>query len=314
MKNKIWRLLQASTHFIKFVWHNFVKDDCAYRASALAFVTLLAIVPSLIVTITVFSSFPLFQKLQAPLQNFIFANFLPNTGIVVQNYLEQFAHQVSHLSIFGILFLLFTAFLMMVTIERSMNTIWRVHTHRRLVNAFLLYWALFSLTPILLGLSLVASSYLFCFSMLQNKQVPSLLLSAAPYLLSFIGFTSLYTIVPNRSVQLRHTLCGGLVATILFESAKLSFAYYLSHFDFYQLLYGAFATLPLFFIWIYWVWLITLLGAEVSYGLSISALQPKTSIQHGKEHSHAHRRHQINKNSQKKGHQENGTLSEGRHL
>ena len=276
-KNIILRWMHTAFIFVRFVSKKFIEDDCPYRASALAFVTLLAIVPFMIVGFAIFSSFPVFQNLREPVQNFIFSNFVPNTGKVVQIYLLQFVDQVSRLSSLGIFFLLVTAFLLMFTIERSMNTIWRVNAHREAMSAFLLYWAILSLTPLFLGLSLGISSYLISCSLIVNHPVPPLLLNTAPSLFSFIGFTFLYVVVPNHPVKLRHGIIGGLIATILFESAKLGFAYYLTHYNFYQMLYGAFATIPIFFIWVYWVWLITLLGAEISYALSVNFKNPKTS-------------------------------------
>src|SRR3990167_9859882 len=268
-KQKITSWCHKCTIFIRFVGSNFIEDDCPYRASALAFVTLLAIVPLMIVGFAILSSFPVFQNLKEPLQDFIFANFVPNTGKIIQIYLQQFADQVPKLSIFGMAFLLITAFLLMFTIERSMNTIWHAHAHRKAATAFLLYWAILSLTPLFLGLSLAASSYLISCSLLIKHQVQPLLFNIAPYLFSFLGFTFLYVVVPNHPVKLRHGIIGGFIATLLFESAKQGFAYYLTHYNFYQMLYGAFATVPIFFIWVYWVWLITLLGAEISYGLSV---------------------------------------------
>lgn len=281
-KQKIITWLHKTVTFVRFIANNFIEDDCPYRASALAFVTLLAIVPFMIVGFAILSSFPVFQNLKEPLQNFIFTNFVPNTGKIIQIYLQQFASQVSKLSIFGIAFLLITAFLLMFTIERSMNTIWRAHAHREAVTAFLLYWAILSLTPLFLGLSLAASSYLVSCSLLVNNQVPPLLFNVAPYLFSFMGFTFLYVVVPNHPVKLHHGIIGGLVATVLFESAKQGFAYYLTHYNFYQLLYGAFATIPLFFIWVYWVWIITLLGAEITYALSVDFQHLKPRIENRK--------------------------------
>ena len=281
-KQKITSWCHKCTIFIRFVGSNFIEDDCPYRASALAFVTLLAIVPLMIVGFAILSSFPVFQNLKEPLQDFIFANFVPNTGKIIQIYLQQFANQVSKLSIFGMAFLLITAFLLMFTIERSMNTIWRAHAHRKAVTAFLLYWAILSLTPLCLGLSLAASSYLVSCSLLVKHQVPPFLFHFAPYLFSFLGFAFLYVVVPNHPVKLKHAIIGALIATFLFESAKQGFAYYLIHYNFYQLLYGAFATVPIFFIWVYWVWLITLLGAEISYALSVDYRHSKPRAQNCK--------------------------------
>ncbi|WP_419419378.1 YihY family inner membrane protein [Legionella sp. D16C41] len=255
--------------FIRFVINHFIEDDCAYRASALAFTTLLALVPLMTVGFSILSSFPVFHNFSGPIQDFIFENFVPATGKVVQNYVQDFATQVVKLPVWGVTFLFVTAILVMVTIERAMNKIWRVSSARKGVAAFLLYWAILSLGPILLGLSLAASSYLVSIPFLKDEQAPSFILNLLPFILSLTGFTFLYVIVPNRPVQFEHGFIGGLFATILFESAKQGFAYYLSHYNTYQLLYGAFAILPIFFIWVYWVWLITLLGAEVSYALSV---------------------------------------------
>lgn len=255
-------------YFIRFVIKHFFADDCPYRASALAFTSLLAVVPLMTVGFAILSSFPVFQGLSQPVQDFIFENFVPNTGKLVQNYLQQFAAQVSRLSIWGVAFLFVTAILLMVTIERAMNKIWRTTSARHGTAAFLLYWAILSLAPIFLGLSLAASSYLLSIFFFQNT-TPSLLLNIIPFLLSFIGFTFLYVIVPNCPVKLTHGLIGAFVTTTLFESAKEGFAFYLSHYNSYELLYGAFATVPIFFVWVYWVWFITLLGAEVSYALSV---------------------------------------------
>jgi membrane protein len=255
--------------FIRFVIVHFINDDCTYIASALAFTSLVAVVPLMTVSLAILSSFPVFQGLSQPVQDFIFENFVPTTGKVVQNYLQQFAAQVSNLSIWGVAILFVSAILVMVTIERSMNRIWRTSSARHGVTAFLLYWAILSLGPVLLGLSLAASSYLISIPLIKNYPAPSILASYTPFLLSLIGFTFLYVVVPNCSVKITHGLWGGLVAAILFESAKQAFVYYLTSYNTYRLLYGAFATIPIFFAWVYWIWVITLLGAEISYALSV---------------------------------------------
>ena len=193
---------------------------------------------------------------------------MPTTGKIIQNYLQVFADQVSKLSVIGVFFLFTVALLVMYTIESAMNKIWKVSSSRHGIPAFLLYWAIVSLAPFLLGISLAFSSYFLSIPLIANHDTP-LLLSYLPFLFSLLGFTFLYVIVPNCPVRLLHGFYGGLVAALLFESAKLAFGYYLSHYNTYQLLYGAFATVPIFFAWIYWVWIITLLGAEISYAFSV---------------------------------------------
>jgi membrane protein len=266
-----WQWLQQCGRFWWFVLNNFIEDDCSYRASALTFTSLLAIVPLMSTSFALLSAFPVFQELAGPIQDFIFENFVPATGKAVQQYLATFANQVSKLSIFGVAFLFVTAVLVMFTIEQSMNRIWKVRVQRRGSSAFLLYWAILSLAPALIGLSVAASSYLISLPLLKQQVnfSPSTFVHYMPLFLSLIGFTFLYLVVPNSSVKIRHGLAGALVAAALFEGAKQGFAYYLSQFHTYQLLYGAFAIVPIFFLWVYWVWFIILLGAEVSYALSV---------------------------------------------
>lgn len=264
-KNFLW----TSYRFIAFVAKHFIDDNCTYRASALAFTSLLAIVPLMSVGLSILSAFPVFQDLRDPLQNFIFENFVPATGKAVQSYLQQFTAQVSRMSISGVVFLFVTAILVMVTIENSLNNIWRVAKPRKGVPAFLLYWAILSLAPILLGLSIAATSWFVSMPFIKTHQPSNFLVSGIPVLFSFVAFTFMYVVVPNCVVGLRNAIWGGLLAAVLFEVAKHGFAWYLTRYNSYQLLYGAFALVPIFFIWVYWVWVITLLGAEISYALSV---------------------------------------------
>ncbi|WP_133131001.1 YihY family inner membrane protein [Legionella yabuuchiae] len=257
-------------HFVVFVVNHFIEDDCTYRASALTFTSLLAVVPLMSVSFSILSMFPVFDNLREPIQDFIFENFVPATGKAIQEYLLIFTKQVSKLSMIGVVFLIISALLVMYTIERSMNKIWRVSSARRGSSAFLLYWGILSLGPFLLGLSVAASSYIFSMPFTRQYHAPIVLIVLLPSILSLIGFTFLYVVVPNCRVQVMHGFSGALVATLLFESAKKGFAYYLSQYNTYELLYGAFAIIPIFFVWVYWVWLITLIGAEISYALAVN--------------------------------------------
>ncbi|WP_367607511.1 YihY family inner membrane protein [Legionella sp. W05-934-2] len=273
INNIVLQKFADSTRFIRFVIYHFFEDDCTYRASALAFTTLLALVPLMSVGLSILSTFPVFESFREPIQDFIFTNFVPATGKALQTYLAQFTNQVSQLSTTGVTFLVITAILLLVTIENAMNQIWRVSSPRGGVSAFLLYWTILSLSPVLLGLSMVASSYVLSMPYLQAHKPPIFLWTGLPFLLSFVGFSFLYIVVPNCKTKIANGLWGGLTAAILFETAKQGFAWYLSRYSTYQLLYGAFAIVPIFFIWIYWVWVVTLIGAEISYALSMSHLR-----------------------------------------
>ncbi len=270
---KPFKAIKAQTvilyRFITFVTRNFMKDDCTYYSSALTFTSLLAIVPLMSVSFSLLASFPMFQELRTPIQDFIFENFVPATGKVVQKYLLTFTAQASKLSISGVAFLFVTSVLLMFTIEQALNKIWKVRVQRQGTSAFLLYWAILSLTPILMGLSFAASSYVFSLPFIspEAKNQGLLLLHCAPFLLTLISLTFVYMVVPNCRVHFSHAFKGAFIASVLFEAAKQAFTWYLSSYNSYELLYGAFAILPVFFLWVYYVWLIVLLGAEVAFAL-----------------------------------------------
>jgi membrane protein len=259
---------------MSFIIYRFFADDCMYRASALTFTTLLALAPLMAVSFAILAAFPVYSEFAEPLQTFIFSNFVPATGEIIQYYLTQFATQASRLSWVGIGALLVTSVMVMFTIERALNVIWRVPVRRKGVGTFLLYWGILSLTPLLMGVGFATTSYVVSLSWfgggIEFGWLKTLLTTSMPFLLSWLTFTLLFIAVPNCKVKIWHGLVGALVTALLFEIAKWGFSFYWLQFNNYQLLYGAFAAIPLFFLWVYWVWLMVLVGAELTHALSAS--------------------------------------------
>lgn len=257
------------------VWRRFLEDECLRSAGMLAYTTLLAIVPLTAVTLAVISAFPVFEQWSGLIQQFIFTNFVPAAGQVVQEYVTQFADKATELTAAGVLFLVFIAVMLMWNVERTLNRIWRVTTPRRLVNRFMVYWSALSLGPLLIGASLAISSYLVSLPLVSDAAstlgLRSRLIHVAPFVASLAAFTLMYLMVPNRVVRLRNALAGGLLAAILFELAKRGFGFYVSHFPAYEHIYGALATVPIFLIWVYMSWVVILLGA--SFAASLDTFQ-----------------------------------------
>lgn len=266
------RLLD-SVEFWRFLCQRFSVDRAPQSAASLTFTTLFAVVPLLTVTFVMLSAIPALQGVGEQIQRFILENFLPDSGDVVHEHLTAFTTQARQLTWIGVLFLLATAYTMLVSVEKAFNHIWRVRQPRRGVARFLLYWAVLSLGPLLLGAGFVASTYVTSLSLLSG---PGTLMGAKPLLhvtpiLSCVAaFTLFYAVVPNTRVPLRYALVGGLFAAALFEVAKALFGFYVRLFPGYQLIYGAFATVPLFLLWIYLSWLIVLFGAELVCNLPSS--------------------------------------------
>jgi membrane protein len=257
--------------FARHLVRRFCEDRCLMVASELAYTTLLALVPLMAVAFSVLAAFPVFQQVVADIQNFIFKNFVPAFGEVVESYLLEFVRQATGLTALGVLFLVITALMMMATIERAFNDIWRVRARRKAVSSFLVYWAVLTLGPMLIGTSLIVTSYLVSlplFSDAESVDVRAHLLRVMPFLSTTLAFGLLYVVVPNRVIPWLYALVGALVAAVLFDLSNRGFALYVTHYAAYQRVYGAFAAVPVFLVWIYVSWVVILLGVEITHSLT----------------------------------------------
>ena len=258
--------------FIRHLLRQFVDNQGVLNAAALTYTTLFAVVPMMTVTYAMLASIPSFQGVGPQLESLIFDNFVPSTGETIKEYLSGFAGQARSLTGVGIAFLVVTAYMMLKSIEKTFNRIWQVREPRRGLSSFLLYWAVLSLGPVLLGLGLVLTSYVTSLPLVSDATDviggKERLLSLLPLLSSTAAFMLLYAAVPNCHVPIRHALAGGLLSALLFEAAKRGFALFVSLSPSYQLIYGAFAAVPLFLVWIYISWMIVILGAEFVRALS----------------------------------------------
>ena len=260
-------------YFIRFVAQHFFADDCRRHATVLTYSTLFAVVPIMTVTFSILSVVPAMAKVGASIQDFVFSHFIPSTGMVVQERLQEFSQQASHLTFVGIAMLFVTALLMMLSIEKSFNHIWRVRQERKGMVSFLRYWAVLSLGPLLLGAGFAISSYIASLEILNSAATLMSGLVPGMRLITFIftvmAFTLFYITVPNCKVPFKSGLAGGLFSAFLFEAAKRGFGIFVRQFSSYKLVYGAFAALPVFLIWVYLSWCIVLLGVEVSRALTL---------------------------------------------
>lgn len=259
-------------HFLRFIALRFRQDRCAQMAASLTFTTLLSLVPLITIALTLFSAFPVFSDFADNIKHFLLTNMMPETGAkMISRYVEQFAESATRLTAMGIVFLGLTAMLLMVTIDNAFNTIWRVTRQRTVLQRVLTYWAVLTLAPLLVGGSLTLTSWLVGLSVGYAKQIPEfgvVMLKVVPVLLTTLAFSLLFRVVPNRYVPLRHAIIGGVVAAVAFESMNRGFAMYISNFATYKLVYGAFASIPIFLLWIYLSWFTILLGALIAATLS----------------------------------------------
>ena len=272
LNQRLWTGIQRLRGFVALVVQRFVRHEAPQNAAALTYTTLLSLVPLMAVTFAVFSAFPVADRVYQMIQDFVFQNFVPTSGELVQQHLSEFSSKASRLTGTGAAFLVIVALLMMANIDRSLNAIWEVKTERSFAGKFLIYWAVLSLGPLLIGASVLATSYLISLPILSeaaSSGVGRQLLRLTPVVISAVAFTMMYAVVPNRRIRLKHALVGGVFAAVLFELAKHGFGFYITQFPTYEAIYGALATIPIFLVWLYLSWMVVLLGAEVTHCLSI---------------------------------------------
>lgn len=246
----------------------FGEDRLGITASSLTFTTLISLVPMVTVMLAVFSAFPMFGKFQVSLQTYFLQSLVPDSiAKPVLSALTQFAAKSSSLGSAGLAVLLFTALALMLTIDRTLNGIWRVRRPRPIAQRVLVYWAAATLGPLLLGVSLTLTSYALSASKGLVETLPggvSLLLSLTEFTLLALGVAGLFHYIPNTEVRWRHAIAGGVFVALGFELAKRGLGWYLVSIPTYSMIYGAFATVPIFLVWLYVSWVIVLLGAVVA--------------------------------------------------
>lgn len=243
------------------------QDRLTTSAASLAYTTILAIVPLITVILSLLSVFPIFADISDLFKQFIFDNLAPTTGETVQQYLEQFVSNTQRMTVFGILGLVVTSLLLIRSIDKAFNLIWKTKRKRSLMYNLTMYWTVLTLGPILVGFSLAISSYIVSLRLFSQVEIVPDFLRVLPFLISVFGFWLLYCIVPTEPIPIKESIIGACIAALLFDVGKRIFTLYVSSFPTYQLIYGVVSTIPILLVWIYFSWCIILLGAEFSAAL-----------------------------------------------
>ncbi|HXZ49376.1 MAG TPA: YihY family inner membrane protein [Usitatibacter sp.] len=254
--------------FARFVLRRWSEDRCPQMAGNLTYTTLLAIVPSFAVGVALLSSTPLFASAMAQARDFLLANLAPAAAErVIGTYLDDFARNARRLTWPGLAAVLVLAVATMLIIDRSLNAIWRVRRRRPYWVLVPGYVAVLVAGPVLVGIGMAVTTYVLSAPVGLASVVgasQAALVEAAPVVLTAVAFFLVYKIVPHRRVPWRHALVGAGVAAVLFEAAKELFAVYVRHATTYSLVYGAFAAVPIFLVWLELSWMVVLLGAEIT--------------------------------------------------
>ena len=269
---KLQKNISVSVEFLKLTVSHLVTHECLKSAAALSFTTILSIVPIVALLFFSVSSFISDTDNQMLIQNTLLNFFSPTAGQELQAKLILLAEQASKLRTFGLIALVVTVLLGLNTIDLTINRIWNVERRKRTLLKLILYLLALMMIPVLIGISLSASTYFFSIAALQGTVIDEslnfMIGNLSPIFVTWVAFLCIYKWVPNTKVPVKYVVVGGAVAAVLFELSKVLFIIYIRYFPTYDLIYGAFAVLPLFCLWIYVSWIIVLVGAVITYNLS----------------------------------------------
>ncbi|MBB4285213.1 YihY family inner membrane protein [Roseospira goensis] len=269
-RDRLVRLRAAGALLGRMVLDRTGQDDVMRVAASLSYTSLLALVPLLAIALAMLTAFPVFEEVRGTLLDTLFEVLLPYADDTVRAKVEQFVQAAGGLTALGVVGIAVTAVLLLVTIEAALNGIFGVRTTRAVPGRLLVYWAVVTLGPLLLGASASLSGYLHGLRELATDGpalltgLGGLLAQAVPWVLAAAAFSLLYLVVPNRPVRPLDALAGGIVAAALVAGLRAGFLIYVTNTGAYQTLYGALAVIPVFLVWMYLSWLAVLAGAVIA--------------------------------------------------
>jgi membrane protein len=269
-KIKRHRYVKSTLGFLLLFFNNFQKERIHVTAGYLSYVTLMSLVPLMVVMLSVMTAFPIFSEIRELIENFIYQNFVPASGDVVQEHITGFVSNATKMSAIAITALFILAMLLISAIDQCLNKLWRVNEKRRVITSFSMYWMVLSLGPVLVGSSLVMTSYILSLVSIGDYDLlglSNIAVQALPLVASIAAFFILYMVVPNKVVPAKFALAGATLAAILFEIAKKAFAIYVTQLPSYEAIYGALSSIPILFLWVYLSWLVVLVGALFTVSL-----------------------------------------------
>jgi membrane protein len=263
--------------FFAFLWRRFLDDRLFESAGALSYTTVFALVPLSMVVFGVLSAFPVFNQWDDRLTNYIFTNFVPSSARKVEDYLKGFTANTGQLTTAGVIALVTSLLITLFSVEGTFNRIWRVKTARPKFSRFLVYWTVLTLGALVAATSLALSWQFFSlalFSTGPGRLLEAAMLKLAPMVIELLAFTTIFRVVPHRTIKWRHAAAGALLSVLLFELVKWGISLYIGSFNSYQKIYGPLAFAPIFLLWIYLGWVSILLGASFASSMSAFRYQP----------------------------------------
>ncbi|AXA34504.1 YihY family inner membrane protein [Francisella adeliensis] len=247
-----------------WIWviKEYLRKDCPTVAASMTLASLFAIVPTFFIIINILNTFNVFNHLSGEIQQFLFSNMLPDTANTVQQYIVSISSKMTTLPVTSVFVLLIVIFMMIKRLEKTLNKIFYVKKQRSLVQSLLVYWALMSMGPLLLGFIFISSTYVLSMTFyFKDVGLEQYLLSALSLMFLTGGFFVVYKILPNTKISSSIALASAFMIAIVFTVAKKIFSLYMIYVPTYSVIYGSLSLIPIFILWVYLTWHITLLGS-----------------------------------------------------
>lgn len=260
--------------YLRLLVRHFLEDNCTQKAASLTYTTLLSLVPMIAVLLVIFSTVPALESVREQVQSAIYNNLLPASSTQVIHYIDSFAENSVRMTFVGVGVLIFTTIMTLITIETAFNQIWRVQDRTGGLESVIRYLIMVIGMPLILSVAFTASSAVQSIDFL-NRKIGGYGIDWAVWaqILSFgvtiVGFVAMYWFIPKVKVPLKNAAIAGVIIAIIFECVKRFFGMAVTNFTSYEAVYGAFAALPIFLLWIHISWNLILLGVEISYTLTI---------------------------------------------
>jgi membrane protein len=265
--SRVKRYSLKSLQFLLLVVRNFWRDQCLLQASALAFTSILSLVPFLAILFAILAGFGLQHQLEPLVLEQLSAGSQEVAGRIIR-YIDNTS--MKSLGVYGLLTLFVTVFMLLDNVESSFNTIWGVKETRTLRSKLGGYIGVILSTPVLVFSATTVTTFIESQDVFQwlllaahGGELLLYLLRFFPYLLIWVTLTFVYLIIPNTVVRLRPALTGAVIAGILWQIAQWGYIHFQIGFARNNAIYGAMAALPIFMLWIYVSWLILLFGVEI---------------------------------------------------
>ena len=302
--DKLKQTLSSARDFCRFIASRIQTDNILRVASSLSYTSLIAVVPLFAIGLAIFSAFPVFSDIRGQLQEALIQNVVPAIGQEVNQYFNEFVSATAKLTTVGVVGIVFTAILLLSTIENSFNYIFKVYKPRSIKTKITLYWTVITLGPLLYGTGVSLKGYFFMLQKLvpQEFGISYIFQSMLPGVFTLLMLMLVYILVPNKKVRFLHAFWGALFALIGIYIMRKFFGTFIASSVVYTTLYGAMAAIPLLLLWLYLNWTVIIFGAAITAALGEYKEREKEEVQI-KNNEKSSRKYYYNKknhNRQKK--------------